>query len=313
MRVVLFGGSGFVGRALVERLARHRCQIVIASRNPGRALHVRTAGTVGQIVPIPCHLGDVESIKAALQGADAVVNCVGMLHESGKMQRFTTIQQEGAAQVAKWARANAAQKLVHISALGADPHSPSIYARTKAEAEKLILQHFPSARIFRPSIIVGPGDNFFNRFARMASQAHCLPLIGGGETRFQPLLVDDLAQCITHYLCAEEPSVSTNTIYQCAGPQVYSFRALMALMCRSIRRNPVRIPIPFWQARLIGAAAQTFLPNPPLTLDQVRLLACDNIERDDIPTWRDLGLVPQAIEPVLERYLDAYRRGGRFA
>ena len=305
----VFGGSGFIGRYIVKRLAQDGWVVRVAVRDPASAHFLKPLGNVGQIVPVPVRLQDPDSVKWAVEGVDAVFNLVGILYEPGGDQRFESVQHKGAGQVAQAAEAAGVSRLIHISAIGADENSESVYARTKALGEKAVLSAFPTATILRPSIVIGPEDGFFNRFAAMARLSPALPLIGGGKTRFQPVYVGDVADAAMATLHDADTKGGT---YELGGPKVYTFKELMALMLKVIGRKRMLLPIPFEVASLQARFAE-LLPKPPLTRDQVRLLKTDNVVSDDAKGFADLGVKPQAIEVILPRYLARYRVGGRYA
>lgn len=301
--ITVFGGSGFIGRYLVQRLARRGWQIRVAVRHPAQALFLKPLGDVGQITPVPASLRHEGSIRAAVAGSDAVVNLVGILYQRGR-QGFAEIHAEGARRVAEAARAAGAERLVQMSALGADPSSPSDYARSKAAGEAAAAAAFPGASIVRPSVVFGPEDGFFNRFAALARYSPVLPLIGGGHTRFQPVYVGDVADALLRIV--EDPACAGRT-YELGGPQVYSFRELMELTLETICRDRWLIPVPFWLASL-QATFLGLLPSPPLTRDQVRLLQRDNVVSPGAPGLAELGIAPTAAEVIIPTYLDIYRR-----
>ncbi len=301
--ITVFGGSGFIGRYLVQRLARRGWQIRVAVRHPAQALFLKPLGDVGQITPVPASLRHEGSIRAAVAGSDAVVNLVGILYQRGR-QGFAEIHAEGARRVAEAARAAGAERLVQMSALGADPSSPSDYARSKAAGEAAAAAAFPGASIVRPSVVFGPEDGFFNRFAALARYSPVLPLIGGGHTRFQPVYVGDVADALLRIV--EDPACAGRT-YELGGPQVYSFRELMELTLETTCRDRWLIPVPFWLASL-QAAFLGLLPSPPLTRDQVRLLQRDNVVSPGAPGLAELGIAPTAAEVIIPTYLDIYRR-----
>lgn len=304
-QVTVFGGSGFVGRHVVSRLAQDGWQIRVAVRRPDEALFLKPAGVIGQITPVAANIRDAASIERAIAGADAVVNLVGILHESGR-QRFKAVQAEAPARVAEAAQRAGVGKFVQVSAIGADAGSKSAYARTKAEGEQGVLRAFPTATILRPSIVIGPEDGFFNRFAQMAMVSPALPLIGGGRTKFQPVYVGDVAAAVANAL--KLPDAQGN-IYELAGPRTYSFRELMGILLREIGRKRLLLPLPFAIAGLMGLVMQC-LPRPQLTLDQVRLLKRDNVAAPGAPGLQHLGVMPTALESVVPTYLDKYRKGG---
>lgn len=307
-RVAVFGGSGFLGRYLVRRLAADGSVVRVAVRDPVHAAFLKTAGDVGQIVPMRCNVRDDDTVAAAVAGADIVINLVGILYEWGR-QRFTAVQAEGPGRIARACAAAGVSRLVHVSALGADPNGAAQYARTKAEGEAAARAGFPGTTIVRPSILIGPEDEFFNRFARLALISPVLPLIGGGRTRFQPAYVGDVADAIMAIV--REPATAGMT-YELGGPRVYTFRELMELMLKSIGRRRCLVSVPFGLAEFNGAFLQ-LLPAPLLTRDQVKLLESDNVVSGTAPGFAELGIRPQPIEGILPTYLDMYRRGGRFA
>jgi NADH dehydrogenase len=308
--VTVFGGSGFVGRHVVRALAKRGYRIRVACRRPDLAGHVQPLGNVGQIQPVQANVRVRWSVDRAVEGADHVVNLVAILHEGGR-QRFTTVHEFGARAVAESARA-AGAGLTHISALGAAHNSPSIYARTKAAGEKAVLDTVPDAVIYRPSVIFGPEDAFFNRFASMSRFSPFLPLIGGGTTRFQPVFVGDVAEAVARSV---DGAVKGGTIYELGGPQVKTFRECMEEMLQVINRDRVLLTIPWWAAR-IQASILGLLPNPLLTSDQVTLLQSDNIVSREAEeagrTFDALGIQPQSTASILPTYLWTYRPAGQF-
>ncbi|MCH6576919.1 MAG: complex I NDUFA9 subunit family protein [Proteobacteria bacterium] len=310
--VTVFGGSGFLGRHLVQRLAATGARVTVAVRNPESALFLKPMGDVGQITPVGADVRDGPAVAAAVQGADWVVNLVGVLYET-RRQSFSAIHAQGAERIAKAAKAAGAKRLVHVSAIGANRHSSAAYARSKAAGEAAVAAAYPAATILRPSIIFGPEDDFFNRFAAMARVSVALPLFGGGETRFQPVYVGDVAAAVVKALTDEG---TAGTTYELGGPRVYSFRQLMTLMLAEIGRKRILLPLPFFVADAMGAVLQSLpLPfgmAPPLTGDQAKLLRYDNVVSGDAPGLADLGIAPTACEIILPTYLDRFRRHGRF-
>lgn len=306
--ITIFGGSGFAGRYAVRALAQRGWRVRVAVRRPDLAYYLQPLGRVGQIHAVQANLRFPDSVMAAAEDADAVVNLVGILQESGA-QTFDAVQAEGAAAVARAARENGAP-LVHVSAIGAAAKSESAYARTKAAGEKAALG--ADAVILRPSILFGPEDSFFNRFASMARLAPALPLIGGGHTRFQPVFVGDIANAIVE---AAEGRAAPRTIYELGGPEVKSFRELMELMLREIERKRLLVPVPFWAAK-IQAFFLEMLPGKLLTRDQVELLKTDNVVSDKAAqenrTLQGLGLSPTSMEAILPGYLWRFRKAGQF-
>jgi uncharacterized protein YbjT (DUF2867 family) len=308
--VTVFGGSGFVGRHLVRALAKSGWRIRVAVRRPDLAFHLQPLGRVGQIHAVQANVRNQDSVNRAVEGADAVVNLVGILYQSGK-QRFDAVQAQGAAAVAR-AAAQHKTKLVQFSALGADAKSKSVYARTKAAGEIAALSSVPDANIVRPSIVFGPEDSFFNRFAAMARISPVLPLIGGGKTLFQPVFVGDVAAAVDAILAGRAKPGAT---YELGGPEVRSFEELMKLMLKIIDRKRLLVPVPFALAHIKAAFLQ-MLPKPLLTRDQVRQLAVDNVVSEaaarDGRTLGGLGVTPTAMETVLPSYLVRFRRTGQY-
>ena len=306
--VSIIGGTGFVGRALTEKLLKAGARVIVLARNGDRAKQLKTGGTIGQLTAIPGNALNDDDLLSVISPANILINLVGILAPSGQ-QTFSALQAELPVRIGRMAKNAGCQQIVHISALGADLKSPSIYARTKAEGERGLLRQFPDAVILRPSIIFGPGDNFFNRFGRMAMFAPALPLIGGGTNLMQPVYVGDVADAVLAALATEE---SKGRIYQLGGPQTYSFADLMRFTMTCVGRRRPLLPIPFSVASLPAAFAG-LLPNPPLTLDQLKLLRADNVCRKSAPGLNDLGITPTAIEGVVPDYLMPFRPGGRFA
>lgn len=306
--VTVFGGSGFVGRYVVARLAARGWTVRVAVRRPRQAEFLKPLGDVAQIVPLRCNLRSEAEVRQAVTGADAVVNLVGILQSHGS-QTFEDVQFRGAQRVAEAAAAAGVQHLVHISAIGADANATSDYARSKAAAEEAVRKAVPDAVILRPSIVFGPEDSFFNRFAAMARLSPFLPLIGGGKTRFQPVYVGDVAdavvRCLTDQHCA-------GRTYELGGPKVYSFADLMRLLLRTIGRRRFLLPLPWGLASAMGSIMQ-ILPSAPLTRDQVEQLKRDNVVADGQPGLRELGIEPHTVEVIIPTYLDRYRRHGRAA
>jgi NADH dehydrogenase len=312
--VTIFGGAGFVGRYVSRRMARAGWRVRVAVRRPNEALFVRTYGVVGQVEPIQANIRDEASTRRALVGATAAVNCVGILAEAGK-QRFDAVQTEGARRIARLAEAEGAQRLVHVSAIGADPASDSLYARTKAEGEAAVTAAYPGAVVLRPSIVFGAEDQFFNRFARMARLSPALPIVGA-ETRFQPIYVDDVAAAAEAAL-TRSPEAG---VFELGGPEVATFRGLMERMLKVIQRRRALLPLPFWLAGLQGSALDLaqrasfgLFTNGLITRDQVRLLRRDNVVAAGARGLAELGVTPTAMDAVLESYLYCYRPGGQYA
>ena len=304
-RTAVLGGSGFIGRYIVKRLASRGEVIAVGCRNAEAAKYLKPLGDVGQIVPLNVGIGDEALLPAFLAGNDSLVNCVGILRESGA-QTFELVHHTGPARLARFAREAGVDRFIHVSAIGADPRSSSAYARTKAAGEQAVRDAFPTVTILRPSVVFGPEDQFFNRFAAMATVSPVLPLIGGGETRFQPVYVGDVADAIVACL---EDSATAGRIYELGGPKIYSFREVLELVLSEIRRKRRFIDLPFAVAAF-QAKLMSILPSPPLTPDQVELLKGDNIVSSGALTLASLGLTPTPAEVVLPTYLDRFRRGG---
>lgn len=305
--VTVFGGSGFIGRHLIGRLARQGWIVRVAVRRPSRAGFLKPMGDVGQITPIRAPIQDQTAVESAVAGADAVINLVGILYER-RHQTFTAVHDRGAQTVAAAAAAAGIGRLVQVSALGADHHSTADYARSKGAGEAAVRTACPEAVILRPSVVFGPEDGFFNRFAEMARISPVLPLIGGGKTRFQTVYVGDVADAIAKSV--SDPACAGRT-YELGGPHVYTFKELMELLLQQIHRRRLLVPWPFAMAEL-QAIFFELLPEPPLTRDQVRMLRHDNVVTEGALTLADLGITPTAAEVILSTYLDRYRPSGRF-
>ena len=311
--MAVIGGSGFVGRATIEKLAQAGYQILVLCRNSDRAKYLKPMGRSGQITIVAGNALDDRALEAVLAPADAAVNMVGILTES-RAQKFDALQGELPQRIGRLAAQHNHQALVHLSAIGADAGSASLYAQSKASGEAGLLRAFQKAVILRPSVIFGPRDNFFNRFAAMAQIAPALPLPGGGHMRMQPVFVEDVASAIIAGLrtgrvdLKKEPE---GCIYELGGPDVFSFRQLMALTLQYSERRRLLVPVPF-AALAVGASVAGLLPNPPLTLDQLRLLKVDNVVAEGALKLADLGIVATCIDAVVPSYLARYRPGGLF-
>ena len=309
--ITVYGGSGFLGRHVVRALAKRDYRIRVAVRRPELANFLQPLGRVGQIHAVQANLRHAASVEAAARDAQVLINLVGILAEGGR-QRFDAVHTYGAEQVALAASAHGA-RLVHVSAIGADENSVSHYARSKAAAERLVLAAQPQAVIMRPSILFGPEDDFFNRFAALARMSPALPLIGGGLTRFQPVFVGDVAKAIAD---AVDGKVSAGTIYELGGPEVRTFKQLMQFVLATIERKRLLVPVPFFAAKLKAMVLQ-FMP-PPLTLtpDQVELLRVDNVVSEAAKaegrTLQGIGIEPEPIEAIVPSYLWRFRKTGQF-
>jgi NADH dehydrogenase len=307
--VTVFGGSGFVGGQVVRQLAKAGHRVRVAVRNPNLAYKMRMLGDVGQIEVVQANVRNAPSVARAVDGAEAVVNLVGVLWESGR-QKFQTLHVMGAKTIAEQAKAAGVKRLVQISALGADANSSSKYQRTKAEGEAAVRAAFPGAVVIRPSIVFGAEDKFFNKFGQMAALFPALPLIGGGETKFQPVYVGDVAQVVAKAVAS--PAAEGLT-YELGGPAVYSFKELMEFILVETARNRVLAPIPFFAAGWIGKVGDLSPIAPPLTSDQVETLKTDNVANSGLPGLAEAGVVPTAVEAVVPSYLYRYRKGGQYA
>ncbi|WP_372398045.1 complex I NDUFA9 subunit family protein [Azospirillum sp. HJ39] len=308
--ITVFGGSGFIGRHLIRRLAKSGAVVRIATRNPAKAAFLKTAGAVGQIVPFATDCGKDESVARALQGADIAINLLGVLYERGS-QSFQGVHVDAAARIARLAKAAGVGRLVHLSAIGADAASPAAYARSKAAGEQAVLAAFPTATILRPSIVFGPEDNFFNKFAAMAQKAPVLPLIGGGKTRFQPVYVGDLADAVVAALDLDSAKGRT---FELGGPRIYSFKELLELMQKDIQRHRPLVTLPWNVAEsLAGFLEKIPVLAPALTRDQVAMLKRDTVVAPDALGFKDLGITALAsCEVILPTYLSRFIVGGKY-
>ncbi len=311
--VTILGGSGFVGRHVARRMAQAGWRVRVATRRPNENLFVRTYGVVGQVEPVLCNIRDDASVRAVIAGADAVVNCAGILIEGGK-NTFKAVIDDGAGRVARLAAEAGVAHLVHVSALGADAASDSAYARAKAAGEAAVLAAFPAAVILRPSIIFGAGDEFFNRFAAMTRFTPVLP-ITGGDTRFQPVHVDDVAAAAARAAAGDAPA----GIYELGGPDVASFHDLMVMMLGEIRRHRLILDMPGWMARLtarmLGMAqflTAGLFTNTMLTQDQIRALGHDNVVGERAKGFKALGIAPTPMDLILPTYLWRFRPAGQY-
>ncbi len=311
--VTIYGGSGFVGRYIALRMAKEGWRVRVAVRRPNEAIFVRPYGVVGQVEPVFCNIRDDDSVRSVMHGADAVVNCVGTFDKGGK-NNFDAVQQDGAERIARIASETDVATMVHISAIGADPDGVSLYARSKGKGEEGVLHHMPQAVILRPSVIFGPEDQFFNRFAGMTRLGPVLPVVGA-RTKFQPVYVDDVAKAAVKGILGE----AKGGIYELGGPDVQSFRELMQTMLGVIRRRRLILNIPFFVAGVMGrvfdlvqSASGGLIP-AQITADQVRSLRSDNVVTGKTKTFADLEITPTAIPAVLPDYLWRFRPSGQYA
>jgi NADH dehydrogenase len=310
--VTIFGGAGFVGRYITRRMAKEGWRVRVACRNPNEAMFVKPYGVVGQVEPVFANIRDDDSVRAVTRGADVVVNCVGTFDAKGR-NNFNAVQAEGAARIARIAAEEGVGRMVHLSAIGASAESDSEYARTKAAGEAAILAHMPETVILRPSVIFGTEDQFFNRFAGMARLSPVLPVVGAA-TRFQPVWVDDVAAAAELAIIGKAAA----GVYELGGPEVESFRGLMEMMLKMIRRRRLIINLPFPLARVMAAAFAAgntlslgLLP-VPITADQAKSLKVDNVVAEGARGFADLGIEPAAMEAVLPDYLWRFRSSGQY-
>ena len=308
--ITVFGGSGFVGRHVVRALANRQYRIRVAVRRPELAGHLKPLGGVGQIEAVQANVRFPQSVEAAARDADIVINLVGILFERSR-QRFDAVQAEGAAAVTRAANGVKA-RVIHVSAIGADENSPSHYARSKGQGERLVLAAQPDAVVMRPSVVFGPEDEFFNRFAALARIWPALPLPGGGHTRFQPVFAGDVGEAIAK---AADGKAKAGAIYELGGPDVRTFKELMEFTLATAERRRLLVPAPFALMKLQAAVLQ-FLPKPPITPDQVEMLRGDNVvsaaAREQGRTLEGLGIVPNSVASVVPDYLWRFRKTGQF-
>lgn len=302
----VFGGTGFVGTQVVRELAKRGITVKVATRVPERAYFLRPCGTVGQIVPFACDYSDNASIAKAVEGSDFVVNCIGILFETKKGQ-FEAVHTDLPAAIAKACNKAGVERFVHVSALAVDRGS-SEYAKSKLAGEKAVFKNFKLATILRPSVIFGEDDEFFNMFARMAQILPVLPLIGGGETKFQPVFVGDVADAV---MAAIDKKEAQGQVYELGGPDVLSFKEIYQKLFAYTNLHPALMSLPFGLAKF-QAWFMEFLPQPPLTRDQVESLKTDNVVSEGALTLESLGVRDTSMDLVLPEYLESYRPGGRF-
>jgi NADH dehydrogenase len=308
--ITIFGGSGFLGRHLVRALARRHYRIRIACRRPDLTGHLQPLGRVGQIHAVQANVRNADSVEAAARGASTVINLVGILFERGQ-QRFNAVQDQGAARVAQAATAQGA-RMIQVSAIGADENSASLYARSKALGEKAVFAASPDAVIVRPSVVFGPEDDFFNKFGAMARMLPALPLVGGGETKFQPVFAGDVAEAIAQIV---EGKAKPGTIFEIGGAEVLTFKEILEYVLKVTERRRLLVPVPFALAKLKAAFLQ-LMPKPLLTPDQVELLKSDNVvsaqAKAEGRTLAAFGVEPTAIESIVPTYLWRFRKTGQF-
>ena len=304
--VTIFGGSGFIGKTLVQHLAKAGYRIRVAVRHPNNALFVKPLGDLGQVHIAQANIRNKASVAAAIKDSDYVVNLVGILHESGA-QSFQKVHVEGAALIAEVCSYAGVKKLIHLSAIGANAESSSKYACSKANGEVEVLKHFPNATIIRPSVVFGPDDTFFNKFAGIAKMFRVLPVICG-DTKFQPVYVGDVAKAIENIILGDD---TAGNIYELGGPRIYSFRELMEMVNKVTHQNVTLIPVPL-QIAYFNAFFLGMLPNPMVTMDQLRLMEHDKVVGENMADLAKLGINPTPVEAILPNYLVHYRPSGQF-
>ena len=304
--VTVFGGVGFVGRYIVKELAEAGAAVRVAVRHPERGLFLKSMGEVGQISLVRANILDEASVVAAVSGVAAVVNTVGILFERGR-QRFDDIHSEGAKTIAVAARASGVERIIHISAIGADGRSPARYARSKAAGEAAMREKFRDTIIIRPSVVFGAEDDFFNRFAFLARVFPVMPLLAG-KTKFQPIYVSDLAKAV---VAALNNSDLVGDTFEIGGPQVYQFREMMELIFEQVGRKRILLPLPIALVAPLAAVLE-WLPKPPITRDQLCFLRCDNVVGTNVKTISDLGIQATPLEVVLPTYLARFKLGGSY-
>ncbi|MBI1494796.1 complex I NDUFA9 subunit family protein [Halocynthiibacter styelae] len=311
--VTIFGGAGFVGRYIARRMAKEGWRVRVAGRRPNESLHVKPYGTPGQVEPVFCNIRDDASVRAVMQGADAVVNCVGILDESGR-QSFDAVQSEGAGRIARIAAEEGIARLVHLSAIGASAESTSKYQQSKAAGEANVLAHFHDAVILRPSVIFGPEDGFFNKIAGLSRFTPVMPVFAG-STKFQPVYVDDVAKAAV----AGATSAAAPGVYELGGAEVITFREAMEKALEVSYRKRILIGLPMFIAHIKAGALSLIemlslgaIPNFLMTRDQLRSLADDNVVSEGAKTLADLGIDPVRMDSVLSEYLWRYRPSGQY-
>lgn len=305
-KACVFGGTGFVGRLIVGELARQGYIVKVATRVPERAYFLKTAGNVGQIVSFPCNYNDAGSIADAVRGCELVVNCIGILFEKGK-STFQKIHVDLPRAIGQACATQKVTRLIHLSALGCDS-ATSKYGKSKKDGEAALQQVFPAVTILRPAAIFGAEDNFFNMFARLSVVLPVLPLIGGGKTKLQPVYAGDVAAAVVSAAIHEQ---TKGHLYELGGPDVVSFKELYARIFAQTKRPRTLVSLPWGIAKIQGCM-MSLLPNPMLTVDQVESLKTDSIVSVNALTFRDLGMVPSAMEGILPTYLARFQPGGRF-
>jgi NADH dehydrogenase len=307
LRVTIFGGSGFIGRHIVQRLARTGAVVRVAVRDPEAALFLKPMGAVGQIAPIQIDVRSEKAVAAALHGVDAAINAVGLGIET-RRDRFADVHLRGARNVARLAAAEGVSRLIHLSGIGSDPRSDSVYVAARGHGDAAVRAAFPNATLLKPSAVFGPGDHVFTAMAAMARLMPVFPLFGGGTARLQPVYVGDVADAAMAAL--REPG-ALGQDYELGGPTVYTNREVVELLLRTVGRKRLLVSVPERPALILAAFAR-LLPKPPLTRDMVKLAVTDNVVGPDAKRLEDLGVSPTSVELILPTYMDHYRRGGRW-
>ena len=306
-RATVFGGSGFIGRQIVKRLAQRGVVVRAAVRDPEGALFLKPMGQVGQIAPIAADIRSETSVAAAVAGVDLVVNAVSLGVQT-RRHRFADVHVQGAKRVARLAAAAGVKRLIHMSGIGSDPNSDSAYVAARGHGDRAVKEAFPAATLLKPSVVFGPGDHFFTTFAAMARLSPALPLFGGGTARVQPVYVGDVADAAMKAL--DDPA-SAGHAYELGGPTVYAYRELMALLLQTVERKRLLIAVPE-RIALIMAAFASLVPGKPLTRDMVKLAVADNVVGVGARSFKDLGIAPTTVEVILPTYMDRYRKSGRW-
>ncbi len=306
-RATIFGGSGFIGRQIVKRLAQRGMVVRAAVRDPEAALFLKPMGQVGQIAPVAADIRSEKAVAAAVAGVDVVINAVSLGVQT-RRNRFADVHVQGAKRVARLAAAAGVKRLIHVSGIGSDPHSDSAYVAARGHGDRAVLEAFPAATLLKPSVVFGPGDHFFSTFAAMARLLPGLPLFGGGTARVQPVYVGDVADAAMKVLDGAD---SPGQTYELGGPTVYTYRELMELLLRTVERKRLLVPVPE-RIALILAAIASLAPNKPLTRDMVKLAVADNVVGAGAKSLKDLGIVPTSVEVILPTYMDRYRKSGRW-
>ncbi len=305
--IAIFGGGGFIGKHLMRELTKVGYRVKVATRNPYLKGYLKPLGNPGQIELFKTNIFELEDIKKILRNCDYVINLVGILHQNSK-QRFEQLHEKFPFILSKLCNEFDIKNIVHLSALGVNPNHKSEYMRSKLQGEINIGENFKNVKILRPSIVFGPEDKFFNRFASIAQFSPALPLIGGGKTKFSPVYVGDVAKAITSVLKLKD---SQKSIYEVGGPEIYSFKELMEILLKEIKKKRILLSVPYRIAKFNSYFLQ-MLPNPLITPDQVEILKYNNIISGKFPTLKDLEIVPSSIKNILPKYIYRYRTGGEF-